>query len=467
MLSMLMRFFLISFLMSSFLMSVFCFFPSVGFAADGSETCLPPQKSNYFKFFYEKETIPDPAMMDSYRTTLITQRAETHSTIVNCMVFQTDITGKMAQTGVYNSSYRSILDLPLTKFVLGKVEIKASIFKNVYKGICDALKPSRTGAHHEQMETLEGNYFVELLGGVVPFLNFCQNVEGFNLEKLDEVFVELQKSFDKMVHLIPLLILIMMFALQIAWYTIVLFVDKTKLRNINLYALILKFVMFFIAIVFYIQITMFVIALSNFIAYSLVSPEDQEKIMTYVSSFSATSVVQVQTFYNLISSFAKIFIYVSLKILFLSRDILLAITVLLGGICISLGYFSSFNSGEVLRSYLSGWLQTFIKYLLWGPLMAITLVVMALVSIMTQSGQVSGAAVVLSAFSFVYLITNIPKMTHDMSSVILLSALSQKMPQFLKSSIKLGGGAVKSAWGLAWFAIDFFRNRNRNRNSSN
>ena len=452
-----------------------------------STTCLDETSKGYMERFKESITIPDAKIMERIKT-LMVLKTNTGMHNNDCVHVNTNTSAPL-QTGGYNSGYRSVLDLPLTKFLLGKTTIQAEEFKQKYLEIYAAAGIIKEGNDFKDenqnpmypgilSETTETKLIVAMGGGTEAVKSTLTKLDQLDFKKLDKVFLAIQKGFNVIMLKIPALLLFLMFVLQVVWYSIVFVIDREKAEKINLVGQILKMMVFFIILLFYKPIVIFLISFSNLLAYSMIGPQDQERLMAFITQFMVFTPAGGDTFYHTVASFVRMFAQISLYIMFISRDILLAVTVLIGGLCISLGYFSIYDDDEIFRKYLSGWAQALVKYLLWGPLMVIAILAISVVVALSQTGNISDSAVLIVAISAVYLVKKLPKIADDMSGAVLMSALSEAgLSQFKKlmgnSMEKLGtkiaGGIRGQIYQSLKELLDSFfngRRKRRDRNSS-
>ena len=444
-----------------------------------STTCLDETSKGYMERFKESITIPDAKIMERIKT-LMTLKTNTGMHNNDCVHVNTDTSAPL-QTGGYNSGYRSVLDLPLTKFLLGKTTIQAEEFKQKYLEIYAAAGIIKEGNgfidenatnHLRQGETTftheitEEKLIVAMGGGTEAVISTLKKLDQLDFKKLDKVFLAIQKGFNVIMLKIPALLLFLMFVLQVVWYFIVFVIDREKAEKINLVGQILKMMVFFIILLFYKPIVIFLISFSNLLAYSMIGPQDQERLMAFITQFMVFTPAGGDTFYHTVASFVRMFAQISLIIMFISRDILLAVTVLIGGLCISLGYFSIYDDDEIFRKYLSGWVQALVKYLLWGPLMVIAILAISVVVALSQTGNISDSAVLIVAIAAVYLVKKLPKIADDMSGVVLMSPLSELGLSQFKQSMK--NIAEKIGTKIADWLNPFSpqKRKKRNRNSS-
>ena len=138
--------------------------------------------------------------------------------------------------------------------------------------------------------------------------------------------------------------------------------------------------------------------------------------------------------------------YAAIKVLLISRDVLLAVSLVTGPLCLAIGYLNLYTSNDVIKGFLAGWLQTFFKFQFWGIFSAIALVGLSIVDFISKAGAADPLVVFITAIAFVHVAFNIPKLADNMSGVVISSVL---MATFSMASQRASGAAVSAGAGAA------------------
>jgi hypothetical protein len=115
--------------------------------------------------------------------------------------------------------------------------------------------------------------------------------------------------------------------------------------------------------------------------------------------------------------------YMAVKVLFISRDVMFAVTLVTGPLCLAMGYLSLYTQNDFVKGFLSGWLQNFFKFQFWGVFASVALIGLSIVDFLSKSGSVEPLVVFITGIAFVHAAFNIPKLADNMSSVVISSVL--------------------------------------------
>jgi len=138
--------------------------------------------------------------------------------------------------------------------------------------------------------------------------------------------------------------------------------------------------------------------------------------------------------------------YMAIKVLLISRDVMLAVTLVTGPICLAMGYLSLYTQNDFVKGFLSGWLQNFFKFQFWGVFSSIALIGLSIVDFLAKTGSAEPLVIFITGIAFVHAAFNIPKLADNMSSVVISSVL---MATLSMAATRGAGMATSGAAGAA------------------
>ena len=329
---------------------------------------------------------------------------------------------KDPSAGIYNTAYQNAIDTPMVRYVLGSAKINAA-------GIYDtsrAINLSKFGVlAGKQNLTLAKEAPV-----VQTLLDESQNAIG-----------------DLLMKQVPLYILFLMFFLQLACIGYLKFTNEEGIGSrISYLATLPRLVCYILAIFIFPHAVSAAITMSNYISNAIVPIESQELLMSNITAKTGSLVPGDVKFDGLIVWVFRALTYMAIKILLIARDMFLCVSIIVGPICIALGYFTRFRDPDYVHQFYTGWLESFIKILFWGPLAAIMLFCLGSLSVLTSMDMLSTFSTAVTGLAFLYAAGNLPNMAEKMSAVAVMGMLTAMTPFLMFSLHTAGRGALMGGW---------------------
>lgn len=344
-----------------------------------------------------------------------------------------DTTGDDFFGGISGSIYRTTADMPLTNFVLSQEPFSVAAF---FDNSIEAAKV-RFASSPSLVSSIERS---------------INDVRSSSEDKMAAAVSAAQEGFKLMFTTIPFMILFVMFSFQLLNLGYARLTDPLTANKFSVWAYVTRLIVFFIVIAFFLPVVRGAIEFSNSAANFLVSAEEQEKINTLVlyKMVATKPGTASGALGNILSYLMRALAYISVKILLILRDTLMAITVLVGPLCIAIGYFSSVTTpeGDPIRGYLGGWLENFVKLLFWGPFAAIMMCCMGVLTLINSLDGISLTYIVVASLAFFVASKSIPNLADKMSAVSVLAIMGTIMP----AVGALTGGAVGMTGAAGWMA---------------
>lgn len=309
------------------------------------------------------------------------------------------------------SMYQSMLDLKMTKYVLGNVEYKTEKFFSSIDSLVNSDQ-------RKVLSVLRDN-----VGGA----------SGFD-EKMKRNSDVLTKG---LMLYVPLGFLVLGFAIQLA---IMMYGHLTSNRSVAVSAAVIRFVVYMFVIMFYRSWISFTIDFFSVISNAVVPVEAEMYVTSNLLSTAAISDMNTGLFAGYVASFARYLGYLAVQILMIMRDVFLSISVIFGPLIIAISFPSTGEGNKEIdfgRNMLSGWIEGFVRLMLWAPIASACIVILGMTTILSAIGAQSALAVIVMALSMMFACTKVPNLAEKMSG------------QGLASVYALLGGTVMSSAGKA------------------
>ena len=378
--------------------------------AAGASTMTSDQKKEILEVGREQEYPPSELLA------VIEDNIRKKTSLTNAIVYNGNsvsssvpiVSKNNPTSGIYNTSYTNAVDTPMAKYVLGSGKLQID---NAYK----------------VMALWNGN------------ANGATTDRG---KQIQLVMEEAQKSItDLLMRDVPLYILFLMFLLQLACIGYLKFTNEEGIgQRISYLSAVPRLVLYMLLILVFPHLVSAAITISNYISNAIVPLESQQLLMTNISS-KPTALNPSSVIANHVDGFVvwicRALTYLAIKIILIARDMFLTISIIVGPTCIALGYFTRFRDPDYVHQFYTGWLESFIKILFWGPLAAIMLFCLGSLSVLTSMDMLSTFSIAVTGIAFVYAAGNLPNMAEKMSSVAVMGLLTAMSP-FLLSGAKLG-----------------------------
>lgn len=315
--------------------------------------------------------------------------------------------------GAHNTFYQNAIDMPLTRFALGNVELNIEGFRRL-------MEESKS-----------------------KFSRF---------DELEEIFDFAPRVFQHLMIRIPFLVLFIAFMAQLIVVGYHGMLHENGFRAVPLQGIFFRFLFFVMALMFYTKYIPGLITFSNIIANFIVPVETQDAMMSSIlasSVFPALVPSQTFTLGNMMAVFFRTLAYICIKILIIARDTLMLMCVLTGPLCIALGYFTTYGQqgNDPLRSYLSGWVKTFATLLFWGPLAAMVLNSQVIIGMLSGAGEVSASATAIFGIASLFVAKDIPKMSEQFGAAALASMAALLAPT---TAMLFGGSLSHGVRGMGY-----------------
>ena len=355
---------------------------------------------------------------------------------------QINLTSDPLMNGVNNTFYQHTIDMPLTKFVLGNVELNADGIKKVF----DAENADR---HSRAIQGSNSNNPIKT-GQVAGLISY-------DLSGVSTINANAGKVFRFLMGPLGVILLVIMFTFQTVMIGYNGLLHDRGFSATPLPAVVFRFIIFLLAILFFRTWTGALITFSNYASDAIMPMGTQTHLMGTIMSAAATVSDGALTMGSLIGNFFRSLAYVCVKILIIMRDVLMALTLVTGTACIAFGSFSTYGNQEPMREYLSGWIKNFTTMLLWGPFASLVIYAMGVTSILTTAGEVSSVASGIFGLAALFAAKDIPRMSEEFGNVALASLIGMLAPAVNKMTVggagmmtvMVGGGLYRGARGGA------------------
>lgn len=369
-------------------------------------------------------------------TTIVNEKSSesTSSTsLIDSGSYVEDTSGDPFFGGVTGTLYQTTNDMPLTYFVLDLAPIDISSF---FAGSLKAAEIQYAGRPR-------------LLASIKEKITTMQLEQG---PAMEQAISGAKDGFKLMFTTIPFMILSLMFMFQLLNLAYAHLTDPLVAGRFSVWTYVVRLIVFFIAIAFFVPVVRWAVEFSNAAADFLVSVGEQNKINTLIlyKLIATKPGSNVGTLGAILSYLMRSLAYISIKILLILRDTLMAVTILVGPVCIAIGYYSSVTTpeGDPIRGYLSGWLENFMKLLFWGPFAAIMMSCMGIFILINTLEGISLMYIIVMSLAFLVAARGIPNLADKMSAVSVLAIMGIIMP----AVGALTGGAVGLGGTGVWLA---------------
>ncbi len=331
--------------------------------------------------------------------------------------------------GMHNGFYSNTFELPLTKFIFGNVTVDSRqifIMARAWKEFW-----SSSGNDKSDWET-----YAETL---------ITQTESSTYDSINALIENAKQTIGTLfMRTIPLIMLFLVFTMQLfgKLYMITISSNKNNSESFEWYNILVRLFIYTIVILFFKPVALFIIDFSSLAANALVGIKEQEAIISQlILKFTSFNLADNGTFSSILNYFFRMLAYISLKILLIVRDVLLALTIVTGPIVFSLAFFHGQN-GESPLGYMHGWIQSFVKLLMWGIISGIMILSLGLMVVMNNSDMVSTFATAVTGLAFLYAAMNVPHLSEKMSALAIQSVLTGV------GGVALAGGTtfVGSTW---------------------
>ncbi len=352
-------------------------------------------------------------------------------------------------SGFRNSMYQSSLDTPITRFVLGKIRFNltglASLYAELEKKTDEAIWSSYT---------LEDDTFKGL---IYEDETDTEKVADGAMSSIDWAYIEdilndVQKIFSMFEVKVPLLLLCVFFVVQLAVIMYHYALGTEESMRISVLHILPRFMLFFILVATYQQWVSGAITMANYVSNFVCSHESQKTIVSLMWEYATTNIEDGGIWLNIsgiLLSFFQWLTYACIMIMLVVRDVLLAITVLVGGLCMAMGFVTTYSAGDPMREYLAGWFKSFIRLLLWGVFSSAVIYSLGILTLLRASGSVNILFAAIFALSSLYVAKDLPNLAEKMSGLALTSLLATIAPAITKTA----GRAIPSAMSLSYYGI--------------
>lgn len=336
--------------------------------------------------------------------------------------------------GLNNTFYQHSLDMPLTKFVLGNLELNGAGIAAVFQA---------ENANRSKGNVSNSNNPISSGGSSAGLITY-------DLSAVDTINANAGKAFRFLTGPLGAILLMIAFMCQVAMIGYNGLMHDRGFSAVPLQAVVFRLIIFLLAIGFFRTYVSGLITFSNYMSNTILPMGTQTHLMGSITAASATIGDGSVSIGSLVGTFFRILAYVCVKILLVMRDVLMSLTIVTGPTCIALGYFSTYGSQEPMREYLSGWIKSFTSLLLWGPFAALVLNAMGIVSILTTAGEVSSVASGIFGLAALFAAKDIPKMSDEFGNIALASLIGMIAPAVSKISVGGAGSAMVVGGSLAF-----------------
>lgn len=335
-------------------------------------------------------------------------------------------------TGIHNTYYQTTFDLPMTRFILGTLNINFDGTRQIF----EAHHSSYAGYQKYERKQIANAGGRRRDAYIMPYEDWQKKVAPKETEavvnKINEIgttFASARQGLNHFMGPIPFYVLTAFFLAQLTMCVYLRIFSSPESQSVSMISHVLRYFVFLMALLLYRNLVIYGINLSNMIT-ELLMPEEAQTAMMKSSLLSIVSnSVSSNTIGDFFFYIFRSLAYLSIKILLIIRDVVLSMTTLLGPMCISIGYFSIPKENlDFLRKFLSGWIESFVKVLMWGPFAALAIMCMTMISIISKMGSVGVLTMAIFGISILFVAKDIPKMTDSMSGVALMALVGALAP---------------------------------------
>ncbi len=319
------------------------------------------------------------------------------------------------------SSYKNVGDMPVTRAILGTGKFNLHFWPEV----ANSLEKYVSG------------------GEFISASNIANDLSKSAIPRAEGVVEHAQDVIPGIVIPISISIMTLVFVIQ----TIATFL-RQETKSHDFFVNIVRFMFFIVAIITFRAWASLIIDIFNFGGY-LMAPwggqEELQKAIVFAANETGGILDWLKPM-NVVVGIMRWVSYMAIKVLLISRDVMLAVSLVTGPLCFAIGYLSLYTSEDVTKGFLAGWMQSFFKYQFWGVFAAIAMVGLCIVDFMTKAGAGGNLVVFITAIAFVHVAFNIPKLADNMSGVVISSVL---MATFSMAASRAGGSTLSAGAGAA------------------
>jgi len=319
------------------------------------------------------------------------------------------------------SSYRNVGDMPITRAVLGT----AGFNLHFWPEVAEALKENVPS------------------GDFISAYNKSKELEKNVIPRAQVVVNHAQNILPGIIYPISVKIMTLMFAIQL----ISTFLSSQKGTS-QFFVDIARFMFFFIMIVTFRVWVVIVLDVFNFCGY-MISPwggqEEMQKAL--VAAGRSGGLIDILKPSELIYGIMRWVAYASIRVLLVSRDVLLGVSLVIGPICVAMGYLSLYSQNDFIKGFLAGWMQAFFKLQFWGIFAGIAMIGLSIVSFLTNMNATDPLTLFITGIAFVHVAYNIPKISDNMSAVVISSVVMATVSMAATRGAGQGASAAGSAVG--------------------
>lgn len=306
--------------------------------------------------------------------------------------------------------YKSMLDLPVTKYVLGNMKYNTTNFFSSVDSLADT----------DQKTALK------------DLRNKVGGAGG-----LDKMLQDDQDVFTKvLMRYIPMGFLVLGLAVQLGMMMYSSFMNK----QLSVGAVLIRWAVYVFVILTYKSWISWCIDFFSVLSNFVVPAETQTYITSNLLSSSSMTSFDTGLITGWIADFVRYLGYIAVQILMIMRDVFLSISVLFGALIIAISFPSSAEGNKASdfgRNMLSGWVEGFTRLMLWAPIASACIVLLGISTVLSAIGAQSALATIVMALAMMFSCTKVPDLAEKMSG------------QALATVYAILGGTVMNTAGTA------------------
>lgn len=328
-----------------------------------------------------------------------------------------EITQKL--NAVTMTSYRHVGDMPLTRAVLGSVNFNLDFWPQVVQAL---------------QEKVQGATFIRAI-------HDANAVQRDVVPRARSVADHASKIIPNIVVPIAMMIMVLMFVIQI----IATYLSPYATFS-HFFVDIVKFMFFMILLMTYQTWIAIAIDIFNFASYLIAPWGGQVTMQKELAAAADAAGINLLDPIKLMTGIMHWLAYMSIRVLLIARDVMLAVALVIGPLCVAIGFATLYIQNDVLKAFLSGWMQTFFKLQFWGVFSAIALIGLSMVNVLSNFGALGLLEVAVMGIAFVHAAFNIPKLADNMSGVVVSSVLMATLA--IGAQRAAGGGTSVAGKGI-------------------
>lgn len=328
-----------------------------------------------------------------------------------------EITQKL--NAVTMTSYRHVGDMPLTRAVLGTVTFNLDFWPQVVQAL---------------QEKVQGATFIRAI-------HDANAVQRDVVPRARSVADHASKIIPNIVVPIAMMIMVLMFVIQV----IATYLSPYATFS-HFFVDIVKFMFFMILLMTYQTWIAIAIDIFNFASYLIAPWGGQVTMQKELAAAADAAGIDLLDPIKLMTGIMHWLAYMSIRVLLIARDVMLAVALVIGPLCVAIGFATLYVQNDVLKAFLSGWMQTFFKLQFWGVFSAIALIGLSMVNVLSNFGALGLLEVAIMGIAFVHAAFNIPKLADNMSGVVISSVLMATLA--IGAQRAAGGGTSVAGKGI-------------------